>query len=97
MKFDGPVWLGFMVLSPPRFDKDRESRNQRQEGSRIRSALLSPYGHPLQCGASIRAQYHHGGCHEEAQYPWNYRWSDLVDCCASLGSVVARNERGGIP
>jgi len=23
-------------------------------------------------------------------------WSDLVDCCASLGSVVARKERGGI-
>jgi len=34
--------------------------------------------------------------HEKAEYPWDRLWSDLVDCCASLGSVVARKERGGI-
>ena len=34
--------------------------------------------------------------HEEAQYSWDYRWSGVPDCGASLGSMVARKERGGI-
>jgi len=35
--------------------------------------------------------------HEEAQYPWDCRWSGVIDCGARLASMVARKECGGIP
>jgi hypothetical protein len=34
--------------------------------------------------------------HEEAQYPWDCLWRGVVDGNASLDSMVARKERGGI-
>jgi len=35
--------------------------------------------------------------HEEAQYRWDCLWRGVVDGSASLDSMVARKERGGIP
>jgi hypothetical protein len=35
--------------------------------------------------------------YEEAQYPWDRRWSGVIDCGACLAAMVARKECGGIP
>ena len=76
-----------------------EVRFRRQDGRTlgIRSALLSRYGHPrracLNAGRDIIMETDH----EEAQYPWDCRWSGVIDCDAVLASMVARKECGAIP
>ena len=34
--------------------------------------------------------------HEKAQYPWDYRWSRVIECGALFASVVAK-ECGALP
>src|SRR5215469_4509285 len=56
----------------------------------IRSASLSPYGHPRAAVPQYGRDITWRNDHEKAQYAWDRRWCRVIGCGALLASMVPR-------
>src|SRR5215510_14114981 len=56
----------------------------------MRSASLSPYGHPRAAVPQYGRDITWRNDHEKAQYAWDRRWCRVIGCGALLASMVPR-------
>src|SRR5215831_8193779 len=57
----------------------------------MRSASLSPYGHPRAAVPQYGRDITWRNDHEKTQYAWDRRWCRVIGCGAPLASKVARD------